>query len=124
MNERFNGEGTHTEEGIRAALEGNGPEIVLIAMDGEDAAGFICGQIVKSMCYSTYCGEITEMFVEEGCRRQGVGRQLMEAMEEEFKREGVRSFQLFTGGKNVSAQRFYEGRGYQRADEVMYRKRT
>ncbi len=124
MNERFNGEGTHTEEGIRASLEGDGKEIVLIAMDSENAAGFICGQIFKSMCYSAYYGEITELFVEEKYRRQGVGGQLMAAMEEEFKRNSVRAFQLFTGGKNVNAQRFYEACGYQRANEVMYRKRA
>ena len=123
MNEGFNGEGTHTEEGIRTSLENNGQEIVLIAMDGEDAAGFICGQIFKSMCYSAYYGEITELFVEENYRRKGVGRKLMAAMEEEFAQEGVKAFQLFTGGKNVNAQRFYETCGYTRTEEVMFRKR-
>lgn len=123
MNEAFNGQGTHTEEGIRSSLSGNRQEIVLVALDGEAAAGFICGQIVKSMCYGVYYGEITELFVEGSYRRQGVGRRLMAAMEEEFTGEGVRAFQLFTGGENTNAQRFYAGCGYQRTEEVMYRKR-
>jgi len=37
--------------------------------------------------------------------------------------KNIGGFQLFTGGENISAQKFYERLGYSKTDEIMYRKR-
>jgi len=123
LNELFNGAGSNTAEKIRESLQMNQQELVAIAIDGDHAVGFICGQIFKSICYSVYYGEITELFVQEEYQRQGIGRRMLCYMEQLFAKESIRTFQLFTGGDNQNAQRFYEAQGYLKTEEIMYRKR-
>ncbi len=123
MNELFNGPGSTTLELLTEAILHNIRETVLIAEVNGEPAGFCCVQLSVSMCYDTNYIEITELFVREEYRRQGVASALMASAESFFKDQRVRSFQLFTGKTNTTAQRFYELQGYIRSDELMYRKR-
>ncbi|MNC31052.1 putative acetyltransferase [compost metagenome] len=123
MNELFNGPGTTTMELLADAIRHNNRETVLIAEAGGQHAGFCCVQFTSSMCYSTNYAEITELFVREEYRRQGVASALMAHAENCFKDQRVRSYQLFTGKTNTTAQHFYEQSGYVRSEELMYRKR-
>lgn len=124
LNELFNGTGSTTMEKLTDSIKNNRQEIVYTAYEEDTMAGFICGQVFMSMCYDTYYGEISELFVKEEYRRQGIAGRLMEAMEEEFKKNNIFSFQLFTGADNLAAQTFYASRGYIRSEELMYRKRV
>ena len=124
LNELFNGKGTTTKEKMLNSLQYNKQEIVFIAIEKEQPVGFICGQVFMSMCYDTYYGEISELFVIEGYRRKGIARLLISKMEEEFKQNNIFSFQLFTGVDNIIAQTFYTSCGYKKSEERMYRKRT
>ncbi|MNV96861.1 putative acetyltransferase [compost metagenome] len=67
--------------------------------------------------------EITELFVEEKYRKQGVATALMGFAEDYFKDKNVKGYQLFTGKQNEIAQAFYEKNGYAKSEEQMYRKR-
>ncbi len=122
LNEIFNEAGT-TEETIRESLATNDREQVFVAQSQGQLVGFICVQVFKSMCYTVNYAEITELFVMEEHRKTGIGAKLMAYAQEAVKTEGVKGYQLFTGGDNVIAQRFYEGLGYKGTDEIMYRKR-
>jgi ribosomal protein S18 acetylase RimI-like enzyme len=123
LNELFNGKDSTTIEELQKSLRYNKQEIVFVALSEENPAGFICGQIFKSMCYDTYYGEISELFVLERYRRKGIARQLIEKMEAEFKKNNIFSFQLFTGEDNITAQTLYLSCGFTRSEEWMYRKR-
>ncbi|MDF2938313.1 MAG: hypothetical protein K0Q90_3686 [Paenibacillaceae bacterium] len=123
MNELFNGPGTTTMELLADGIRHNNRETVLIAEADGQPAGFCCVQLTTSMCYSTNYAEITELFVREEYRRQGVASALMDHAENCFQDQQVRSYQLFTGKTNTTAQCFYEQNGYIRSDELMYRKR-
>ncbi len=123
MNELFNGQGSTTVELLTEAIRHNPRETVLIAEVNGEPAGFCCVQLSVSMCYDTNYIEITELFVREEYRRQGVASALMASAESYFRDQHVRSFQLFTGKTNTGAQHFYELQGYSRSDELMYRKR-
>lgn len=123
LNERFNGVGCTSLELIKESLGTNVQEAVFIVEVDGNPAGFCCVQVFKSMCYSRHYAEITEFFIDQECRRRGVGTQLMRQVEEYFTGDGVAGFQLFTGGNNRLAQGFYERLGYIRTDEIMYRKR-
>jgi ribosomal protein S18 acetylase RimI-like enzyme len=123
LNELFNGENCTTKDLLKKSIVTNEQEIVCITYDGEIAIGFCCGQIFKSMCYSSYYGEITELFVEEKYRRQGVAKSLMEFLESMFISRKIKSFQLFTDEDNKTAQVFYEALGYKKSPELQYRKR-
>lgn len=123
MNEQFNGPGSTTVELLTEAIRHNIRETVLIAEADGEPAGFCCVQLSVSMCYDTNYIEITELFVREEYRRQGVASALMASAESFFADQRVRSYQLFTGKTNTAAQRFYEQQGYIRSEELMYRKR-
>lgn len=123
MNERFNGAGSTSKELLADSIENNSQEAVFIAIVDDAAAGFCCAQVFKSMCYRSYYAEITELFVIEEYRKQGVATALMAFAEDYFKDKNVQGYQLFTGKQNEMAQAFYEKNGYSKSEEQMYRKR-
>lgn len=123
MNEQFNGAGCTTAEQLADSILHNRQETVFIAAAANTALGFCCVQFFKSMCYSVNYAEITELFVKEEYRGQGVGTALMTCAEDYFKTQNVKGYQLFTGKDNTSAQSFYEKMGYKKSAELMYRKR-
>jgi ribosomal protein S18 acetylase RimI-like enzyme len=51
-------------------------------------------------------------------RRRGIGELLMDAAEQWAKDHGLGLIRLETAQDNLGAQRFYEGRGYQKVDKV------
>lgn len=122
LNEEFNGMGVTTEVLIVDSLINNKTEIVFIATINEHAVGFICGQICRSICHRTLHGEIGELFVSEEYRKNGIGRKLMSAMEQEFKENNALVVTLQTSVQNKVAQLFYERCGYIGKQKLIYRK--
>lgn len=123
LNDLFNGEGSNSLAQIEQSLKGNEQELVCVAVEGDRLVGFCCGQIFKSMCYSSHYGEVTELFVLASHRRQGVASRLMTFIESEFRQRGIHHFQLFTGRENNAAQALYMSLGYSETSEMMLRKR-
>jgi ribosomal protein S18 acetylase RimI-like enzyme len=119
LNDLFNGDGNNTIEAIEESLEKNGQEIVCVAADGDRLAGFCCGQIMKSMCYSYQFAEITELYVMDEYRRRGIGRQLLRRTENELSKHGVRHLHILTGSENHIAQALYHSYGYRGASEIL-----
>jgi ribosomal protein S18 acetylase RimI-like enzyme len=107
LNDIFNeGEG-NSAEGIEASLRTNTQEIVCVAADENKLAGFCCGQIQVSMCYTYEYAVITEFFVLDEYRRQGIGKRLFMAAEAEFNKRGVIHFHISTGDDNTAALALY-----------------
>ena len=123
LNSLFNGQKSTTREWLARSLAENTQETVLIAIVDSQAAGFICGQRMWSMCYGVHYAVITELFVRVEYRRLGIAGAMMHELEEHYRRQGIRHFELFTGGDNLAAQAFYIKQGYARTDEIMFRKR-
>ena len=121
LNDQFNGPGC-TRESIRQSLETYTQEIVFVAIVAERVVGFICGEKQGSFCASTFHGEITELFVAERFRRNGVARLLMQAMEDEFQSHDIHVVTLATSQTNVNAQAFYHHCGYTGKLRYEYRK--
>jgi len=122
LNDLFNGEGCNTVEDvedIEESLKHNEREIVCVAADGNDLVGFCCGQIFSSMCYPIDCAEITELFVMDGYRRQGIGKNLLQFTEDILIKRGAKHFHILTGDKNTAAQAFYHSRGYADTSEIL-----
>jgi len=113
-----------TVEHMRISLEKHVNEIVLVAINDDKAIGFICGQIYPSICYSdgVQC-EVTELFVKEEYRKQGVASKLIAKLEHEFELNSVQEILLQTGKKNTVAQKFYEKNGYINSERIVYQKK-
>ena len=119
LNDLFNGEGCNTLEAIEESLERNEQEIVCVAVDGNKLVGFCCGQFLKSMCYPYNYAEITELYVMDDCRRQGVGRHLLQFTEDILIKREVKHLHVLTGDKNIVAQKLYRKCGYADTFEIL-----
>lgn len=123
MNEMLNETGCSTFEHMKASLENNRNEIVLVALHNDAAIGFVCGQLHFSICYANgvLC-EISELFVCEEYRRMGVAAKLIAQLETEFEKHHATEIFLQTGRKNTRAQKFYEKNDYAVRERIVYLK--
>ncbi|MEZ4619916.1 MAG: GNAT family N-acetyltransferase [Caldilineaceae bacterium] len=75
--------------------------------------GFLCLRLVPQTCDPTAYAEVSELFVEEAYRRQGVAHALMTRAKELAREAGATQIVLLTGFKNARAQRFYHSEGFE-----------
>ncbi|WP_440109183.1 N-acetyltransferase family protein [Paenibacillus sp. QZ-Y1] len=121
LNYLFNGVRRNIEEVERDLL--NTRETIVVAVMEEQVVGFACGQMYKSFCYAEYQAEITEMYIQESARRNGLAVRMIELLEEIFKNAGVKSVKILTGLKNTKAIKTYEKAGYIQEEEMVLDKR-
>lgn len=123
LNDLFNGDGCNSLHGIEEGLNRNDAETVFVVELDSKLPGFCCCQLLKSICYSVFYVELTELFVQDSFRKKGIGKGLVRYAEDWYRQQGIHDFQLFTGKDNIDAQEFYEHIGYRSDNEVFYRKR-
>jgi len=111
LNEAFNENGM-TVDMIASALQENRAEIIFIAYDGQQPAGFICGEAHQSIWYKSLYASIDELFVAEAFRRRGIAVALIQAIEKEFCEMGVVSVFILSAGDSA-AQTAYAKCGYE-----------
>lgn len=119
LNDLFNGDGCNEVEAIEESLKQNENEIVCVAVKGNTLVGFCCSQFLKSMCYPYNYAEITELYVMDEYRRQGVGRQLLQFTEDVLVKREVKHLHVLTGNKNTIAQALYRSYGYADTSEIL-----
>ena len=124
LNDLFNGEGCSTLEEIEESLKQNEQEIVCVAADGDKLVGFCCAQFLKSMCYPYDCAEITELYVMDEYRRQGIGKSLLQFTEAILIKREVKHLHILTGNENAVAQALYRSCGYTDTSEILLEKNT
>ena len=81
------------------------------AFDGEKLVGF-----VRCVGDGEHVVIVQDLIVREACRRQGVGRRLMEMVMEKYVH--VRMLALFTDGEDERANRFYQGIGLRKIEQM------
>ena len=87
---------------------------VLVAEADGALVGYICGGIAEiraEMFEPLRCGLISDIFVGESHRRQGVGRELVERLALWFQARDVRAFEWYTSAHNPSALAFWRALG-------------
>ncbi|WP_227779560.1 GNAT family N-acetyltransferase [Paenibacillus sp. P13VS] len=120
LNDQFNGVRRSRGEVETDLL--NGREVIVVAVMEEQVVGFACGQIYKSFCYAEHQAEITEMYIQESARRNGLAGMMIERLEGIFNHSGVKNIKILTGNKNAKAIKTYEKAGYDREDEFVFAK--
>lgn len=123
FNRKFN-KTQDTEQQVAARMEAKPlAETALVAELEGIVVGFACLRVTRSLCYDFALAELTELYVEEAHRRQGVGRALIEQAEHIAQEQGAESLVLLTGGRNLTAQEFYHAFGYQVLQDLVMSKR-
>ena len=120
LNLAFNGEGVASPRRRFGFGPPPGPSGVLLAFVAGEPAGFLCGLLKRSACYSRPSAEVTELYVCPGCRRQGVARQLLEAFLDACRHEGVEAVTVLTGEDNAPAQALYQKMGFSPSGEAHF----
>ena len=95
-----------SEEGFRDSLKLPNTVYLVAEQDGS-IAGYI-----GMLCVLDE-GEITNVAVAEGFRRQGIGERLLSSLLQAGRKEGVDSFTLEVRESNSSARRLYRKLGFQ-----------
>lgn len=107
----------YTQKTLEEIKENGGK--IFIAVSGGKAVGAVCGYMEKYTEMDKLdftCpkrGIITELIVSESCRAGGVGKVLMEKMEEYFALCGAEFILLDVFAYNENAKNFYLKKGYE-----------
>ena len=97
------------DEALCRALEQS--LFVLGAFEGENLVGF-----VRCVGDGEHVVIIQDLIVRAACRRQGIGRMLMEKVFQKY--EHVRMLALFTDAQDEAANRFYQKIGLRRIEQM------
>ncbi len=122
FNLAFNGV-DRSEAAIASALCRNGEIVAIAELDGIPA-GFCCAQVHFSFCYPTPVAEITEMYVQESCRRKGCASAMLRFVEKYVQTHfQADECHLLTGMDNLAAQEAYRASGYCMQNELYLSKK-
>jgi ribosomal protein S18 acetylase RimI-like enzyme len=97
-------------------------EIIIVAEYKEDILGFGCAQIFTSFCYPNAIMEITELYVREEYRKNGIARKIINKIEEFGSETNISEIRIETGSNNIEAKNLYAVMGYARQNESVYKK--
>ena len=122
LNESFN-DLRSTPEAIAAQIiRCAGIETMYLAAVDGHVAGMASLRLLPNICDPTPYAELTELFVEEAYRRLGVGRALVEQIEQAARAGGANQLILLTSFKNSRAHAFYHTLGYAMYSFAMHKK--
>ena len=111
----------HTMKDVR-----NNEGKIYLAQDGNKIVGLIIG-LINNDEIDTYdfCapkrGRVVEFIVTKDCRAQGIGKKLLNRMEEYFKSVGCKGILIGAFSYNNKAKEFYKKNGFHNRTEDIYK---
>ena len=88
----------------------------ILALLDERAVGLANLRLAPNVFYAEPYAELSELFVEEAHRRQGIARALIQAAERLAVESGARQMVILTDFYNHPAQQLYRALGFQHHD--------
>src|SRR2546422_3024374 len=108
---RWFGEPVTPQAVQRRIDQATGIETLVVAERDSEILGFASLRLVPSLDSTPYA-ELSDLFVAQPYRRQGVGRRLLEFIEKRARERGADRLILATSLKNGDAQEFYRAIGF------------
>lgn len=119
LNLLFN-EGHKSAEAIASdMMNPNCVESAILAKTSDQTIGFALIRIVRTVLYETPHAELTELYVIEEFRQQGVASDLIAFAEKIAIQKGAKSMIVQTGDDNIPALSLYHKHGYEEYDVVL-----
>jgi len=109
------------ERALRMIIERPSAAAWVAEVDGRIEA-MVTAQTVVSTAEGGESVWIEDVMVREAFRRRGIGRKLVQAVEQWCLGRGVTRMQLLADGSNEAAMEFYPHRGWTRTGMVAFRK--
>lgn len=118
LNALFNDVDDVSPEDVRRSLT-DSAEVVAVAEKDGSVIAFCCAQVHHSFCYQMPVAEVTEMYVDESHRHQGIASGMLAFLETHLQSGyGVDEIHLLTGVGNRVAQSAYRKAGFCVKNEV------
>ncbi len=112
-----------TPEQIAAQIEACAAvETMFLAEVEGQVVGMAALRLLPNICDPIPYAELTELFVEEAYRRLGVGRVLVEQIEQAARAGGADQLVLLTSFKNSRAHTFYHALGFAMYSFAMHKR--
>lgn len=119
LNMLFN-EGRKSAEDIATDMQSPARvESVILAKSPDQTIGFALIRIVPTVLYETPHAELTELYVMEEFRQQGVASDLIAFAEKIAIQKGADSLLIQTGDDNIPALALYHKLGYEEYDVTL-----
>lgn len=100
-------------DSVRASLESNAQEIVIVSEEEGVLAGFLCLQLKRSFCCSLCSPEINRVYVRPKFRKRGLAGAMVSFTEHCCRKKGTgNEIEILTGSLNSPAHTVYERLGY------------
>jgi ribosomal protein S18 acetylase RimI-like enzyme len=113
LNSEFNDVAIPPDQIAKGLWSERPSELVVAAEVGGHVVGFACVQILSSVCYAQPWAELTELYVREAHRRQGIiGTALVQEAERLARQKGAKEMVVRTGNENAAGQALYRTLGY------------
>ena len=112
LNALFNGASDSTEQIAARIVDPRRVETPILAEVNELIVGFAALRVVPCVFFAEPYAELTELFVEENFRRQGVGRALVTHAERLAQEAGARQILILTDFYNNKAISLYRSMGF------------
>ena len=92
-----------------------GPDVFAVLV-GDPAAGLALVTLRPNIWYDGPVGLLDELYVAPGRRGQGLGTELLQAVERIVLERGGGLLEINVDGEDVDARRFYERHGYRNSE--------
>jgi ribosomal protein S18 acetylase RimI-like enzyme len=117
LNKLFENE--NSKEEMEIFLKNYNHEIICIAYLDNIAVGYCTGLIIKSICHKNSRLDIETLFVKKEYRKNGIGKALIEFIENEAINKNIVHFHINTNKNNKISKLFYEKMGYKNTEEIL-----
>lgn len=97
---------------------------VLVAREGDHVIGMCTAQLVISTAEGAYSAWVEDVVVDKEYRGNGIGKQLLDAIEVWAKGQGATRLQLLADMENQPALEFYRHNGWQQLQLQAWRKKS
>ena len=95
---------------------------IFVAEEKNRLIGFLTFFVRYVVRYSTPIGQIEELFVLKGFRKQGAGKKLIRAAEQAAKKFGCRRTYVESAYEHSPAHKFYQNLGYKKSGYYFLKK--
>jgi ribosomal protein S18 acetylase RimI-like enzyme len=116
LNILFNGSSDSATAMAERMTEPRRVETIIIARVNGKIAGFAALRIVPCVLYPTPHAELTELYVKEDYRQLGIGKRLVQYLEELALKKCADDLLVLTGADNLPALSLYHALGFEDYD--------
>jgi ribosomal protein S18 acetylase RimI-like enzyme len=118
----FTPEPAKQQQGLELLLRRGDQACVLVAEQAGRVAGMVTAQVVVSTAEGSEVAWIEDLVITKEFRGQGLGRELLTAVEHWCIERGLKRMQLLADRENSPALEFYRRQGWQTTQMFAWRK--